>query len=84
MSKIKIPKAVKGFGYSGTWASPSNTIGWMVSPYVSGKYDRQYPSHVDPNRFPEAIGQRLFLCEITVRPMIDKMGRPITKIIKKP
>ncbi len=76
--KILIPKPVKGYGYSGVWTSPENTIGWQTTPFISGKCDRRYPSSPPPH----AEG-RFFLCEITIKPLLDKKGRPITKIIER-
>jgi hypothetical protein len=76
--KIKIPKATKGKGYSGVWKSEQ--LGWWVTDHVHPK------SLGDPNM--QAIekgylkGERVFLCEITIKPLLDKKGRPITKIIK--
>lgn len=78
--KIQIPKSVKGYGYAGAWSSLKNTIGWNMTPYVTGKIDRKYPS--DPaDTKNHGNNQRYFLCEITVKPLVDKKGRPITKII---
>lgn len=78
--KIAIPKSVKGYGYSGVWRSPQNTIGWNTTPYISGNGDRKSPS--DPaNTEGHGAGERYYLCEITIKPLVDKLGRPITKII---
>jgi hypothetical protein len=75
--KIKIPKSVRGYGYSGVWICPENTIGWGTTPFISGKSDRSYPSGP-----PNHLRGRFFLCEISIKPLLDKKGRPITKIIK--
>jgi hypothetical protein len=83
MSKIKIPKPVIGYGYSGAWCDPENTIGWNTTPFIAGKTDRKYPSDIHSR---EIINKktRFFLCKITIEPLLDKLGRPITKIIKPP
>lgn len=81
--KIKIPKAVKGYGYSGAWEYPENTIGWNTTPYVTGKQDRKYPSE-PADTLNHGNNVRYFLCEITIKPILDKRGRPITKIYGKP
>lgn len=81
--KLLFPKATKGYGYCGVWNSPSNHIGWMCSPHVGGASDKKYPSHLSPTRYPEIKGERLYLCEIIIKPLRDKRGRPITKIIKE-
>lgn len=78
--KITVPKAIKGYGYSGSWNAPMNTIGWNTTPFVSGPGDRKYPG--TPVRNENTIGVRFFLCEITIKPLLDKKGRPITKIMK--
>lgn len=78
--KIKVPKAVNGYGYSGIWKSPKDTVGWNTTPYVSGKSDRKYPSSPADTEN-HGSGERYFLCEITIKPILDKLGRPITKVI---
>jgi hypothetical protein len=79
-NKIKLPKANKGYGYVGVWAGPDPKLGWFVAPHVyGGKSDRNYPSIADN---PNMKGERFFLCEITIKPLKDKKGRPITKIVK--
>lgn len=76
--KVKLPKANKGKGYVCTWKS--GELGWWMPDHI-------HPlSTGEPNQL--AIeknclkGERLFLCEIIVKPLKDKKGRPITKIIK--
>lgn len=79
--KLKIPKPVKGYGYSGVWQFPSNTIGWNTTPYVSGVLGKRFPGNpADTKNYGK--GKRYFLCEIKIKPLLDKKGRPITKIIK--
>jgi hypothetical protein len=81
--KISVPKQVKGYGYSGVWHYPKNTLGWNTTPFIAGKYDRKCPS--DPaDTKNHGNNQRYFLCEITIKPLVDKKGRPITKIFGKP
>ena len=77
--KLTMPKPVKGYGYSGVW-SFQNQVGWSVAQFVNGAMDRKYPSL--PAIHSTLVGQRLFLCEITIKPLKDKKGRPITKIMK--
>lgn len=76
-NKIKIPKANKGKGYVGTWSN--NVLGWHVPNHLQGGRATEKPS-----RFAKqfAQGGRFFLCEITIKPVLDKKGRPITKIVK--
>ena len=77
MSKIKIPESVTGYGYVGAWKSPKSKLGWFVAPFIYGKQDRQNPAITDN---PNAKGERFFLCEITIKPVLDKKKRPITKL----
>lgn len=77
--KIKLPAKTKGKGYVGTWKT--DELGWWM------------PQHVHPHSVgsPNTEGiqkgyldeERVFLCEITIKPLTDKKGRPITRIIKK-
>lgn len=79
--KIEIPKPVKGYGYAGQWHD--GKIGWFMPRHVSGKYDRVYPNDgVSKDSIEYLKGERIFLCEIIVKPLKDKIGRPITKIVK--
>lgn len=78
--KIKVPKPVKAYGYSARWSD--GTIGWFTSRFPSTS--RKFPDDI-PNlaEAPTTSGERFFLCEIKIKPLIDKKGRPITKIQKK-
>lgn len=79
--KIQLPKENKGYGYTGVWKD--GKAGWfMPSHIVGGDFTRQYPD-TPLMSHPCLKGERLFLCEITIKPLTDKKGRPITKIIKK-
>ena len=79
--KLKTPKPRTGYGYVGTWNDGS--IGWMVTDFISGAYDKRCPDDAfrDDGCHEHMLGQRLFLCEIRLVPIKDKRGRPITKII---
>jgi hypothetical protein len=74
--KIQLPKANKGKGYVGVWRN--GKIGWFMPKFISGA------KHIEePNANLYLHGGRVFLCEIIIKPLKDKKGRPITKIIKK-
>lgn len=75
-----MPKSVKGYGYAGTWKD-DNRLGWNITPYVTGKLDRKYPS-LPADTKAHGRGERYFLCSIEIKPLLDKKGRPITKVIK--
>lgn len=75
-SKIKIPPSTKSYGFCGIWKD--GTPGWMGLSHIGGS--RRFPDY--PHRNERMIGERLFLCEITLTPVLDKNGRPITRIVK--
>lgn len=78
--KIKIPIPTKGYGYAGEWLD--GRIGWFMPRHVYGSYDRKCPDDPVSDETREFLeGRRLFLFEIIVRPLKDKKGRPITKIV---
>jgi hypothetical protein len=83
-TKVKIPKMTIGYGYSGVWAN--GTIGWFAPMHVhSGtKKCPDEPRAVDPQdvNYRSLKGKRLFYCKIIVTPVLDKLGRPITKIVR--
>jgi hypothetical protein len=77
-NKIKIPTKTKGKGYVGTWKT--DELGWWMPQHV-------HPASTgEPNEVAVEKGyfkgERVFLCEIIIKPLKDKKGRPITKIIK--
>jgi hypothetical protein len=78
--KLKIPKPTKCYGYTGVWQDGS--VGWMGVSHLGGS--KKYPEmpNMSDGRYGILQDERLFLCEITVKPLLDKKGRPITKIIK--
>jgi len=66
------------------WAWQTGKVGWMGLSHIGG--DRRYPDQ--PNMETDVrkdllAGKRLFLCEITVKPLLSKNGKPITKIVRK-
>lgn len=73
-NKLKLPKANKGKGYVGVITNyRGEEIGFdLPGAMIKGI---AYMPNVDK-------GKRVFLCEITVKPLKDKKGRPITKIVK--
>lgn len=80
-NKVQIPTPVKGYGYAGKWSD--GRIGWFMPRHVSGAYDRKSPDDgVDKDSHQYMKGERIFLCEIIVKPLKDKKGRPITKIVR--
>lgn len=74
MAKMKIPQEVKGYGY--------------VTLFNNGSLGRFLPPHLGDQKTPlisehaYAKGERFFLCEIVIRPVLKKNGKPVTKIMK--
>lgn len=73
----------KGFGFAGVWSD--GTLGWFMPDHISNG-GRNYVG--SPNeRAQEFVnkdgGDRFFLCKITVTPVVNVKGRPITKIVKR-
>jgi len=82
--KIKVPKKTTGYGYVGSWKPGSGddpSVGWFMPKFLCDQdVSRKYPDQPDVNN-PYLAGERLFLCKITAVPVLDKKGRPITKLI---
>lgn len=77
--KLVIPKQNTGFGYAGVFED--GTLGWSMPAHVQGKkYDKKQPHF--PVYRKDLQGERLFLCKITITPLKDKKGRPITAVVK--
>lgn len=74
---MKRPKTeVVGKGYVGRWKD--GTLGWFMPKCLTGfKRDREKPAAHDYNR-----GEKSYLCEISVKQVFDKRGRPIVRIVK--
>ncbi len=82
--KLIIPKSSKGYGFCGTWLD--ETIGWNIPNHLSNvaHLKRRYSSEKPYERSLEYIqdDHRFYLCEITIKPIKDKLGRPITRLFK--
>ena len=72
-------RTVKAWEYVGLWWN--GTPGWYIGPHVGGVGKRR--TNGVYNVPPWAQGARLYLCEITMRPLKDKRGRFITRITKR-
>ncbi len=80
--KLKVPKPNKGYGYVGVYNDGYS--GRFMPRHISGKLDRKSPGDgITEETIDFMHGERLFLCEITVKPILDKKRRPITKVVKK-
>lgn len=81
--KIEIPMPTTGYGYAGVWCD--GKLGWFAPKHVSG-YSRRYaepPNEAARENVNPISGDRFFLCKVTLTPVKDKNGRPVTKIVKR-
>ena len=79
--KIRKPKAVSGRGYVGLWRN--GELGWCVAEFISNRYRvADGPSERFDQNAPSK--DRAYLCEITIRPVLTKDGRPITRKPRNP
>lgn len=80
--KVKLPKESKCYAFLGVWRD--GNAGWMGASHLGGC--RRFPDYPATNNNPERKdrldGERLFLCEITIKPITTKNGKPITRIFK--
>lgn len=79
--KVMIPRTTTGYGYAGTWGDGS--VGWFLTDHVTGG-GRKYAGS-PPERAQEFVTERterFYLCKITLTPVKDKKGRPVTKIVR--
>lgn len=67
----------RGYGYVARWLD--GTLGWWLPDHLSGW--RRSADHPSSNEFNE--GEPAFLCEITIKQVFDKRGRPIVRRIKR-
>jgi hypothetical protein len=81
--KIYTPQKRIGKGYVGLYIS--NELGWCLPDHlrpegmISGPTER-VKEGID---YVRGNGERMFLCKITIEPIKDKKGRPITKIVRR-
>lgn len=83
MKKIKLPKNVTGYGYSGVWSD--NKLGWWMPCHIHQLDSRKYPhvSGIERSNDYTSLNERTYLCKITVTLVKDKLGRPITRQVRK-
>jgi hypothetical protein len=76
---VKIPKAIKSKAWVGVWKD--GHVGWHGVNHIShyANDTASIPPRLLAN--PMAKGQRVYLCDVTITPRTDKLGRPITRII---
>ncbi len=80
-NKINLPKPTKGHGFCGVWQD--GNIGWNIPNHLS-KYNIKYAAEKPYIRdFYFDNNDRLYLCEINIKPIKNKLGRPITRFAKK-
>lgn len=88
MSKrLWVPGTTVGYGYVGVWLG--GQIGWFLPRHLSPLSRRDCPE--SPSELLARMGkelhstesERAFLCEITIRPVRDSLGRPQTRIMRQ-
>lgn len=81
--KIEVPEGSVGFGYVGVWCD-EHRLGWCMPEHVTGN-GRGYPEppgELWKKNTPHPVAgwdNRAYLCRITVEPILDSKGRPITR-----
>jgi len=73
--KLKLPDPTLGRAYVGVWRDGS--LGWCAPKYIHSKSDSGKPETTKYNR-----GRRVYLCEVSITPILDKNGRPIVRILR--
>jgi hypothetical protein len=79
--RIQVPKANKGKGYVAVWQR--GKLGWWLPNHLYGGSGAADPVNHYAVKAGYLEGERVYLCEITIKPILDKNGRPKTKLIKK-
>ena len=77
--KLTLPDSTEGYGYVGTWHD--GILGWCLPDALSEFDTRREPAKNDEKGW-QIPGDRSFLCRITITPVTDKRGRPVTRIAK--
>lgn len=82
----KMPAPVVAYGYVGVWRNPLQ-VGWFLPRHACPNHRKPsgglYVPCEPPNDDPNTRGETFYLCEIRVRPLRTKTGRPITRRIPK-
>lgn len=70
---------VEGFGFVGRWCD--GTLGWVLPSHLNGN-GRRCPDRIQGRYSSFSVGERSYLCKITIRQVLDSRGRPIVRRIK--
>ena len=83
MSKrIKLPTSATGYGYVGAWGH--GRMGWWLPNHLSVESTPDNPATANPSLVEnDPTGEDTYLCCITVEPLTDERGQPITRIVRK-
>jgi len=74
--KVKNTKRTIGLGFVGCWND--GTLGWCMPTHLSGL--KGQCDHPEVNRW--NVGERTYLCRITVEQVFNKRGRPTVRVLK--
>lgn len=82
--KLAVPKAATGYAYVRKWAD--GAVGWCGVSHVFDDGDsRRHPTPPSDLWVSYARpGDRAYLCRVTLTPVLDAKGRPITKVKEEP
>lgn len=77
--KRAVPKQVTGYAYVGQWLD--GTLGRHGISHVADTQSRHHPAAPAAGWYHYARpGDRVYLCRVTLTPVLDATGRPITKV----
>ena len=85
--RLKKPKKTVGYGYSSSWieGGGDNEVGRTLPKMIGGGWaTRRSPMDLEDEGLAVlSDGEATYLCKITIEPVLDKLGLPITKRVKK-
>lgn len=77
--KVTKAKPCMGYGWVGLWRS--GHAGWYMPEFVHPDDKRGVTSYAHTELRKSPNPERVYLCKVTVTPVLDKLGRPITRIV---
>jgi hypothetical protein len=87
-AKVRKQRRRIGYGYVGAWQD--GTLGWCLPLHLDTssrdkppRWLRKSPNKCAPHPDWSNIGEPSYLCEITIKLILDKRGRPIVRRIKE-
>lgn len=85
--RLPVPRKTVGYGYSSSWRNGGgfHEVGRTMPKMIGGNWGtRRSPMEVsNEGRSVLDDGELTYLCKITIEQVLDKLGRPIAKRVKK-